>query len=73
MFDILDITTTILSHVGGPSADPGVGLGGTTAPYLDHSFERVHIPPSSPFMEDFHSLHLVLTPVLIPMGVVVDT
>ena len=34
MFDMPYITTSILSPAPGPSADPSVGLGGTTAPYL---------------------------------------
>ena len=35
----------ILSHVLGPSVDPGVGLGGTTNPYLIYGFEIGHITP----------------------------
>ena len=35
----------ILSPVLGPSADSGVGLGGTTTPYLVYGFESDHITP----------------------------
>ena len=35
----------ILSPILGPSADPGVGLGGTIAPYLVYVFESGHITP----------------------------
>ena len=73
MFNIPDITTSISSLVPGPSANPSVGLGGTTAPYLPHRFGSGHIPSSTPFAEDFHSLHPVLTLVFFLMGVVVDT
>ena len=73
IFDMIDITISIPSPAPGPSAYIGVGLGVTTSPYIDHSFESVHIPPSTPFTEDFHSLRLFLIPVFIPMGVVVDT
>ena len=73
MFDMPYITTSILSPAPGPSADPGVGLGGTTAPYLARRFGSGHIPSSNPFVEDFHSLHPVLTLVFTLIGVVVDT
>ena len=73
IFDIPNITTSILSPAPGPSADAGVGLGATTTHYLAHIFESGHIPSSTPFVEDFHSLHLVLTLVFTLMGVVVDT
>ena len=73
MFDMPDITTSIPSLTPGLSADPGVGLGGTIAPYLVHRFGIGHIPSSTPFIEDFHSLHPVLTLVFTLTGVVVDT
>ena len=73
MFDMPDITTNISSPAPGPSADPSVGLGGTTSPYLDHRFKSGHIPSSTPFAEDFRSLFPVLTPMFTLMGVVVDT
>ena len=73
MFGVLDITPSIPSPALGLSADPGVRLGGTTAPYLAHRFGSGHIPSSTPFVEDFHSLCLVLTPVFVLMGMVVDT
>ena len=73
MFSILDITTSITSPAPGPSADLCVGLGGTTLPYLAHRFGSGHIPPSTPFVEGFHSLFSVLTLVFTLMGVVVDT
>ena len=53
MFDMIDITTSILSPAPGPSADPSVGLGGITTPYLDHRFGSGHIPPSTPFVGGF--------------------
>ena len=56
IFDIPDITTSIMSPTTGPSVDPGVGLGGTTAPFLFHRLKRGRIPSSTPFAEDFHSL-----------------
>ena len=62
----------ILSPVLGPSTDPGVELGGITAPYRAHRFGNGHIPFSTPFMEDFYSLRSVFTPVVTLMGVVVD-
>ena len=68
MFGMPDITTSISSPAPGPSADPGVGLGGTTTPSLAHSFGSGHIPCSTPFAEDFHSLRLVLSPVFVLMG-----
>ena len=64
MFDMPDITTSIPSPTLGPSADLGVGLGGTTTPYLSHRFESGHIPSA----KDFHSLCLVLTLVFTLMG-----
>ena len=62
----------ILSPVLGPSTDPGVRLGGITAPYHAHRFGNGHIPSSTPFVEDFYSLCSVFTPVVTLMGVVVD-
>ena len=73
MFGVPDITTSISSPAPGPSADPDVGLGGTTTPYLAHRFGSGDIPPSTPFVEDFHSLFSVLTPVFVLTRVVVDT
>ena len=58
----------ILSPYLGPSTDPGVRLGGITAPYRAHRFGNGHIPSSTPFVEDFYSLHLVFTPVVTLMG-----
>ena len=60
---------SILSHILGPSMDPGVGLGGITTPYSAHGFGNGHIPSSTPFVEDFYSLRSVVT----LTGVVVDT
>ena len=62
----------ILSLILGPSTDPGVKLGGITTPYHAHIFGNGHIPSSTPFVEDFYSLHSVFTPVVTLMGVVVD-
>ena len=62
----------ILSPMLGPSTDPGVKLGGITAPYRAYRFGSGHIPPSTPFVEDVDSLHLVFTPMVTLMGVVVD-
>ena len=62
----------ILLPVLGPSADPGVRLGGITTPYHAHRFGSGHIPPSTPFVEDVDSLLLVFTPVVTLTGVVVD-
>ena len=62
----------ILSPILGPSMDPGVRLGGITAPYRAHRFGSGHIPSSTPFVEDFYSLRSVFTPVVTLMGVVVD-
>ena len=62
----------ILSPVLGPSTDPGVRLGGITAPYCAHRFWIGHIPSSTPFVEDFYSFRLVFTLVVTLMGVVVD-
>ena len=45
----------ILSLVLGPSIDTGVRLGGITTPYHAHGFGSGHIPPSTPFVEDFYS------------------
>ena len=73
MFDMPNITTSILSSTPGPSADPGVLLGGTTTPFLTYRFGSGHIPSSTPFAGDFHSLHPVLTLVFILTGMVVDT
>ena len=72
MFDMPDITTSILSPTPGPSVDPGVGMGGTKTPYLSHRFRSGHFLPSTPFVEYFHSHGLVLTPVSILTGMVVD-
>ena len=72
MFGMLDITISIPSPTRGPSADPGVGLGSTTTPYLAHRFESGNIPSSTPFMEDFYSFRSTFTPVVTLMGVVVD-
>ena len=63
----------ILSPILGPSMDPGVGLGGITAPYRAHRFGNGHIPSSTPFMEDFYSLYSVFTPVVTLIGVVLDS
>ena len=62
----------ILSPFLGPSVDPGVRLGGITAPYPAHIFGNGHIPSSTPFLEDFYPFFLVFTPVVTLMGVVVD-
>ena len=62
----------ILSPILGPSADFGVGLGGTTIPYLVYRFGSGHIPLSTPFVEDVDSLLSVFTLVVTLMGVVVD-
>ena len=72
MFDMIDITTSIPSPAPGPSADLGVGMGGTTTHYLAHRFGRDHIPSSTPFAEDFHSLRTILALVFTLTGVVVD-
>ena len=53
MFYMPDITSSISSPSLGPSADPGVGMGGTTTPYLSHRFRSGHIPPSTPFVGGF--------------------
>ena len=53
MFCIPSITTSIMSHAPGPSADTGVGLWDTTTPYLAHRFRSGHIPPSTPFVGGF--------------------
>ena len=62
----------ILSLILGPSMDPGVRLGGITAPYRAHRFGNGHIPSSTPFVEDFYSFHSVFTPVVTLTMVVVD-
>ena len=49
----------ILSPVFSPSTDPGVRVGGITAPYHAHRFGNGHIPSSTPFVEDFYSLRSV--------------
>ena len=64
--------SSILSPILGPSMDPSVRLGGITAPYHAHRFVNGHIPSSTPLVEDFYSFHLVFTPVVTLMGVVVD-
>ena len=46
---------TILSPILGPSMDPGVILGGITAPYRAHRFGNGHIPSYVPFLEAFFS------------------
>ena len=56
----------------GPSADPGVRLGGIIAPYPAHRFGSGHLLPSTPFVEDVDSLLSVFTPVVTLTGVVVD-
>ena len=58
----------ILSPILGPSTDPGVRLGGITAPYHAHRFGNGHISSSTPFVEDFYSLRSVFTPVVTLMG-----
>ena len=62
----------ILSLILGPSTDPGVGLGGITAPYHTHRFGSGDIPSSTPFMEDVDSLLSIFTLVVTLKGVVVD-
>ena len=62
----------ILSPIHSPSTDPGVRLGGITAPYCAHIIGNGHIPSSTPFVEDFYSLRSVFTLVVTLMGVVVD-
>ena len=68
MFGMPNITTIIPSPAPVPSEYLGVGLGGTTTPYLAHKFGSGHIPSSTPFAEDFHSLRPILTLVFIHMG-----
>ena len=63
---------SILSPVLGPRMDPGVGLGGITAPYHARRFGSGHIPPSTPFVDDVDSLLSIFTPVVTLTGVVVD-
>ena len=72
MFDMIDITTSISSPTPGPSADLGVGIEGTIAPYLAHRFGNGHIPSSTPFVEYFYSLHSVFTLVVTLTRVVLD-
>ena len=62
----------ILSPILGPSMDPGVKLGGITAPYRAHRFVNGHIPSSTPLVEDFYSFRLVFTLAITLMGVAVD-
>ena len=62
----------ILLPILDPSMEPGVRLGGITTPYHAHRFGNGHIPSSTPFVEDFYSLHSVFTPVVTLMQVVVD-
>ena len=62
----------ILSPVLGPSTDLGVRLGGITTPYHAHRFGSGHILPSTPFVEDVHSILSVFTLVVTLMRVVVD-
>ena len=52
---------SILSSILGPSTDPGVRLGGIIAPYRAHRIGNGHIPFSTPFVEEFYSLHSVFT------------
>ena len=52
--------------------DPGVKLGGITAPYRAHIFGSGHIPPSTPFVENVDSILSVFTVVITLTGVVVD-
>ena len=73
MFGMPDITTSIPSPTLGPSVNLSVGLGGTITPYLAHRFGSGHIPSSTPFEEDFHSLRPVLKLVFTLTGVVADT
>ena len=61
----------ILSPILGPITEPGVRIGGITAPYRAHRFGNGHLPSSTPFMEDFCSLCSVFTPVVTLTGVVV--
>ena len=63
---------SILSPILGPSMEPGVRLGGITAPHHAHIFGNSHIPSSTPFMEDFYSLHSFFTLVVTLTWVVVD-
>ena len=72
MFGIPDITTSIPSLALDPNADPGVEPRGTTTPYIVHRFGSGHIPPYTPFVEYFHSLHLVLTPVFVLTRMAMD-
>ena len=69
----LESSTSILSPVLGPSTNPGVRLGGITAPYRAHGFGNGHTLSSTPFVEDFYSLRLVFTPLVTLTGLVVDT
>ena len=68
IFDMPGILSLVLS----PRMDPGVRLGGITAPYHAHIFWNGHIPSSTPFVEDFYSLFSVFTPTVTLMGVAVD-
>ena len=63
---------SILSPVLGPSTDPGVRLGGITAPYRAHRFGNGHILPSTPFVEDVDSLLSIFTAMVTLTRVVVD-
>ena len=72
MFGMPNITTSILSPSPGPSADLGVILGGTMAPYIAYRFGSGNIPSSTPFVEDFYSLLPVSTQMFTLMGVVVN-
>ena len=63
---------SILSPILCPSMDPGVRIGGITTPYHAHGFRNGYIPSSTPFVEDFYSLHSVFTPMVTLTGVVVD-
>ena len=56
----------------GFSTDPGVRLGGITAPYRAHRFGNGHIPSSTPFLEDFYSFCSVFRLVVTLTRVVVD-
>ena len=62
----------ILSPILGHNMNPGVRIRGIKAPYHAHIFGSGHIPPSTPFVEDFDSLLLVFTPMVTLTEVVVD-
>ena len=62
------VMPSILSPVLGPSMDPGIKLGGITAPYRAHIFGNGHIPSSTPFVEDVDSLISIITSLVTLMG-----